>query len=65
MSQESAERFYDDVVKMINYFRNEFELTYPETIGILSMLIMDINEESRLPEEEENGESVEEGNQEA
>jgi len=52
MSAETSSKFVSDIQGRINYFRDEFHLTYAEAIGCLDILKHELLEEV----EEEEGE---------
>jgi len=38
-----AERFNRDIEKTINHYVDEYDLTYPEMVGILQMHVIDLH----------------------
>ena len=42
MSKEAIDRLTEDITDRIDYYRQEYDLTYAETIGILAMIQMDL-----------------------
>ena len=38
MTQESVDAFVDEITNRLEYFRQEFDLTYPEAVGALEII---------------------------
>lgn len=41
-------KFATEVEKVVEYFRNEFHITYAQAIGVLTMQIMSLNDASLI-----------------
>ena len=53
MGVEGTKKFADEIKRIIDYFSQEFDLTYAEAVGVMHMIIMDIHAESWESEEDE------------
>ena len=51
MSKETTSKFADEIDRVINYFRDEFELTYAEAIGVLVIKLTALAAEANEAEE--------------
>ena len=45
--KEQVEHFVDEVSRVINRFRSEYQLTYAAIIGAFQIIIMDLYREAR------------------
>ena len=56
MTQESVDAFVDEITNRLEYFRQEFDLTYAESVGALEILkqalILEAFEVDDIDEEE-------------
>lgn len=53
MTAEAADKMAAEFNRVIEYFRNEFDVTYAETIGLLNMAAWRLTQEAYLDDEEE------------
>jgi len=67
MSVEGQRRFSEAIGDVIDYYSKEFNLTYAECVGVLTMTVADLSIEARdcTDEEDKDGEHLEEGDPEA
>ena len=53
MSVESQKKFTDALDDLITYYANEFEITFAEVVGVLTMTAMDLSANAREAAEED------------
>lgn len=53
MTAESATKFEIEICRIIDYFRDEFDLTYNEAIGILQTVSWRLNQGAYEEQDEE------------
>ena len=53
MTAESSQKFGNELRRVVDYFREEFEVTYNEAIGVLQALSWQLIQEAAADDEKE------------